>query len=430
MIRERTMRAENRAGTVSKEFASGDLHSVTTVYTTSGSRRSLATIRDDGATWITHRDYRFNGSPLYWYRTTYDAEGRPTETEDSFTATRTWLYNRRSELVGASGNGNVPYSFTYGYDSIGNRTAASENGAQSTYAANSPNQYTAINRTIEQSEQSNNLTYDADGNLTQDERNVYAYDDENRLVSVTPLSPQFGSRSIENVYDHQSRRVKKIVRFHDGMSWSVASTHTFVWDGWNIVLEQIDYIDNTTRIIEYFWGNDLSGTEQGAGGVGGLLAVAVDGTFYIPVYDNNGNIVMYVSESGAIAAQYIYDPYGNILQSSGPLADRFAFGFSTKYHDWETDLIAYQLRTYTPTHGRWLNRDPIGEVGGENLYAFVDNSPMQWNDSIGLIVSRETTRFYDISTVPSMRWGMRRYTLRFSADNSIRIVEGTVPLGV
>ena len=55
--------------------------------------------------------------------------------------------------------------------------------------------------------------------------------------------------------------------------------------------------------IRYFWGNDLSGTEQGAGGVGGLVAVSVDGAFFTPCYDHNGNIVCYVSESGTIAAQ-------------------------------------------------------------------------------------------------------------------------------
>ena len=52
-------------------------------------------------------------------------------------------------------------------------------------------------------------------------------------------------------------------------------THTFVWDGNNIVLEKVEFADGTTRTFEYFWSADKSGTEQGAGGVEGLLAVSL-----------------------------------------------------------------------------------------------------------------------------------------------------------
>lgn len=140
----------------------------------------------------------------------------------------------------------------------------------------------------------------------------------------------------------------------------VDEIHTFIWDGDNIVLERIAFADGTTLTCEYLWGPDKSGTEQGAGGVEGLLAVAIDGVFYIPCYDHSGNIVLYVSEAGNIAARYTYDPYGNITDMSGALATQFSFGFSTKCHDRETGLIAYQRRFYSPGLGRWLNRDPIG----------------------------------------------------------------------
>lgn len=213
---------------------------------------------------------------------------------------------------------------------------------------------------------------------------AYSYDDENRLVSVTPANPVYGSRAIENGYDHRSRSIRKVVKSYDGSSWNVTETRLFVWDGWNIVFEQITFSDNTTRTVEYFWGNDLSGSEQGAGGVGGLLVTRIDGVFYIPVYGANGNIMMYVSESGSIAAQYDYDPYGNVLQASGSLASQLSFGFSTKYHDREVNLVAYQLRTYNPALGRWLNRDPIEEAGGENLYRFAEDTPIFSFDVIGL----------------------------------------------
>jgi RHS repeat-associated protein len=68
----------------------------------------------------------------------------------------------------------------------------------------------------------------------------------------------------------------------------------------------------------------------------------------------------------------------------GRSGEDFSFGFSTKYHDREVGLVAYQLRSYSPRLGRWLNRDPIEEDGGVNLYGFVKNNTICHVDIIGL----------------------------------------------
>jgi RHS repeat-associated protein len=59
------------------------------------------------------------------------------------------------------------------------------------------------------------------------------------------------------------------------------------------------------------------------------------------------------------------------------------FGFSTKYTDTETNLVYYGFRYYNPSTGRWLNRDPIEEQGGINLYSFVGNNPISSFDYLG-----------------------------------------------
>ena len=262
------------------------------------------------------------------------------------------------------------------YDTIGNRTSDTLNGMSRNYAANCLNQYTQVDAA--------QMVYDTDGNLVRDDRFVYSYDAENRMISSRPIAPSEGDLAVVNAYDHKHRRIVKRVERFDGEEWQTSETHTFVWDDMNIVLERIVFVDGTTHACEYFWGNDLSGTEQGAGGVGGLLAVSIDGVFYLPCYDHNGNIVCYVSETGVIAGQYVYDPYGNVFELHGTMPNQFNFGFSTKYHDREVGLVVYQYRYLDPIHGRWLTRDPIEEQGGENLYGFCKNRPVFLLDKLGL----------------------------------------------
>ena len=51
--------------------------------------------------------------------------------------------------------------------------------------------------------------YGADGNLIEDDRFEYVYDDENRLVSAYPVSPAASDLAVENFYDHRHRRIQK-----------------------------------------------------------------------------------------------------------------------------------------------------------------------------------------------------------------------------
>jgi RHS repeat-associated protein len=87
---------------------------------------------------------------------------------------------------------------------------------------------------------------------------------------------------------------------------------------------------------------------------------------------------------GTIAARYEYGPFGELLRATGLMAKVNPFLFSTKYYDWETGLYYYGYRYYDPSTGRWPNRDPIGEAGGANLYGFLDNSPPNAFDPLGL----------------------------------------------
>ncbi len=150
-------------------------------------------------------------------------------------------------------------------------------------------------------------------------------DAENRLVAVQSCAvPTRAKRRLEFEYDTMGRRVSKKTYTHTGSADVPQSQAEYVWDGWNLVAE----FDGADALIRaYSWGTDLSGSIQGAGGVGGLIAVSVGGTMYFPAYDGNGNVVAYVSGgSGQVSAQHEYGPFGEVIRPPVRLARPSRFG--------------------------------------------------------------------------------------------------------
>jgi RHS repeat-associated protein len=221
--------------------------------------------------------------------------------------------------------------------------------------------------------------YDADGNLTNDGRWAFTWDAENRLVRMaanTAVGPQ---QVITFAYDWRGRRIQKQV----SVNGTVTNNTAFVYDGWNPVARL--NATNSAVVQSYVWGLDLSGSVQGAGGVGGLLEVsdAVNGVSFV-AYDGNGNVAgLVAANNSGSSAVYEYGPFGEVLRATGPMAKANPFRFSTKYQDDETDLVYYGYRYYNASTGRWLSRDPEQESGGENLYGFLGNSPLNDYDAFG-----------------------------------------------
>jgi len=140
--------------------------------------------------------------------------------------------------------------------------------------------------------------------------------------------------------------------------------------------------------VSYTRGSDLSGSFQGAGGIGGLLA-RTDHSTINPTHafyhaDGNGNIAAMVNAQQLTVARYEYDPFGNTLSKSGPLADANAYRFSSQEYHQNSGLLLYLYRAYDPNLQRFINRDPIDEFGGINLYGFVGNDPLGRVDLWGL----------------------------------------------
>jgi RHS repeat-associated protein len=297
-----------------------------------------------------------------------------------------WLYNERGELVSSQHVNTAASSRHYTFDGIGNRsehregTHTSTGGTAKDYTPNALNQYDAVG--------SLNPVFDLDGNMTSGPLPVaptanssLTWDGNNQLIEVTPS----GGSAVKYHYDAFGRRVAR----------TIGSTRTYwFYDGWNLIAEFSGAVHTTgtapavTLEKTYLWGTDLSGSLQGAGGVGGLLATNLEtganAGVYHPLYDGNGNIGQYLNSSGTAVAKYEYDGFGATLLADGALANEFPHRFSTKLLDPETGLYYYGYRYYDPVTGRWPSRDPIEEDGGVNMYGFVRNHGIGQVDYLGL----------------------------------------------
>jgi RHS repeat-associated protein len=216
--------------------------------------------------------------------------------------------------------------------------------------------------------------YDDDGNLLSDGLRQFTYDDEDQLVRVEVP----GSWAVAYTYD--ALRRCRIRQEWDGTG-NLLKTTRYIYDGMRVIQERDG---NNQAQATYIWGQDLSGSLEGAGGIGGLVArIDSGGTTYYHC-DGSGNVTALVNADQKVVARYVYDPFGNLLGSEGPQAEANSYRFSSKSLDQTTGLCYYGFRWYDPNLQRWINRDPIGENGGINLYEFVGNDPVKYVDPLGL----------------------------------------------
>ena len=241
--------------------------------------------------------------------------------------------------------------YTYGYDPASNRTSELVGTATTTSNPNNVNEITsqsgAKNRT---------LTHDLNGSITSDGgTRTFEWDGANRLVAINYTG--FTTRS-EFTYDGLSR-VAKIV---EKTGVTINSTRKFVWCG----QEKCEFRDANNAITQR---NYAQGQYVGT-------------TAYFFTRDHLGSIREMFTGSGTVVARYDYDPYGRSTTVLGTTPTDFNFTGLYRHSKSNLDLAVY--RAYDPDLGRWLNRDPIAETGGINLYGYVHNAPMSRADRSGL----------------------------------------------
>lgn len=209
--------------------------------------------------------------------------------------------------------------------------------------------------------------YDLDGNCTNVSTSgtniIYTWDAENRLASINTYITN-AAMLYTTVFSYDGfDRWCQIIELTNGV---VESTQRFVWCG----LRNCEERDGSDSVTKRFF---QEGEQMGGGS-------------YYYVRDKFGSIQQMVDADDIIVADYNYDPYGSQteLPANFDPTVNSDFGFDGYYNHEPSGLNLTLYRAYDPSSGRWLNRDPIGENGGLNLYDYVRNAPINLIDLSGL----------------------------------------------
>lgn len=219
---------------------------------------------------------------------------------------------------------------------------------------------------------SKSYTYDDNGNCTGvtfgTTNVVYDWDAGDRLVKITQQVSGTTQWSTEFSYDAFSRRVQIVERNSSG---SVTSNKRYIWCG-SQICEERDVLNNYAVTKRFYAEGQIN------------YQPSTVNLFY--TRDHLGSIREVTDGTGAVRARYDYSFYGvrgaNQITSNPIEAD---FGFTGHYFHAPSGLHLALYRAYDADTGRWLSRDPIEEEGGPNLYGYVQGSPINYADPLGLL---------------------------------------------
>jgi len=209
----------------------------------------------------------------------------------------------------------------------------------------------------------------------QSHRTKYTYDDENRLTTAIYNDSQASTAAwwrSDFTYDGLSRLRKRLDYTWSGSVWTLATTVEYVYYGMRVVQERDS---GNTPTVSYTRCTDLSGTLQGAGGIGGLLARSSGyssgswSTHYFYHADGKGNITYLVDNSQVLAASYRYDPFGNTISSSGSLASANVYRFSSKEVHVNNGMYYYGFRFYDPNLQKTAHGPTAATGRMEHIYS-------------------------------------------------------------
>ncbi len=272
--------------------------------------------------------------------------------------------------AGNGANGPGSYSGAYQYDWSGNRSQARQyGGASFGYGADALNRY-------------GGSTYDGNGCTTNSAMGwTYVYNAEGQMTAATRQGDGY---YLIFAYDGAGRLIYQA---------DSARAKIFCYAGARRIEERS--AANNASLYRYFFDSPTSDRitfrQQSNGQMYG-------GPRLYYQYDPIGNTSHVSDDGGNVVEQYLYDAYGTpycydrtgntYLGQTGAQDNRYLFHVSSAYQWLAAPGLYYcRARMYLPTHGRWLQPDPIGFAGGDlNLYRYCGNDPVNRVDPSGKLV--------------------------------------------
>ena len=279
----------------------------------------------------------------------YDPIGNMTERKDMLDNTRTesYGYDLISQLTSFKRGTTVDKS--YQFDLLGNRVKVLENGIATNYTSNNVNAYTNITGGLNFTPQ-----YDDNGNMLNDDKHTYAYDFNNKLVSVDQTVGTYK-------YDALGRRIAK-------------NNTLFYYVGDQMVEEVTD-----GAITSYLYGNDIDEALQ-----------MKRGSVIHYYHTNHLGSTIALSDSGGVIVERIdYDVYGlpTFYDANGNVLTQNSVGnvvlFTGREYDVESSIYYYRARSMNPSVGRFLQHDSQLYINGFNDFSYVNNNPLANKDPHG-----------------------------------------------
>lgn len=241
------------------------------------------------------------------------------------------------------------------------------------------------------------LSDDVDWNGVPDEPKLleFRYDSlGRRILTIEYVDPQTGAAYLDGNYDPAPRLTRHV--YHD---LEVVQEYTCI--GQDDGIGGFACGSTWTLAREFVWGDSARFPEPiamvdytGANGVSGTGP-----WIYHFLRDVLGSVVGLTDASGNLIERYTYDPYGKTFIEkwdgsawAATSASSFGnpFGWTGQRYDAATGTYHFLFRTYSPTMGRWLQRDPVGYVDGVSLYALLNCSPINGIDPLGLCSDKST----------------------------------------
>jgi len=265
-------------------------------------------------------------------------------TESSVTIS--YGYDALNRLVAATYSNGISYQYTY--DAVGNRlsyTSTVKDISETTvYTYDAANRLSSVNGVA--------YSWDANGNLLRDEKNVYEYSRADRLIRLTQ-----GTHVYTFAYDGLGNRLQQTV---DG------STEMYV-------------LDSSTGLSQVL----MAGDKAYLYGIGRIAQLGTDGAAYF-LSDHLNSVRQITDKDGYILMSRSYDPFGNGSELTG---DKLSpYGYAGEWAD-ESGAIHLRARYYTPQSGRFLTQDTWEGESSQpmsyNLWLYGYANPIRYTDTGG-----------------------------------------------